>query len=334
MGRQHEVQLTGSPVQTVRMARRLLQSEYLVLLWSVVLFAGLAPLSPGLASSDNISNIVANLLPLLVVATGQTIVLIAGGIDLSVTSTIALTSVVGAFVMNGDTGWLRGSPLAVPAGIASMLVTGGLIGAANGFAVARLRMPAFMVTLTSMTFFSGLAIWLTRSQPIYNLPVGFTQFGSCLPLTVLIGGALAIIVELALTRLVVGRWLYAVGQNARTAHVSGVPIGGVLVAAYTICGILAAAASVLYTGRLETGSPVLGQRILLDVIGATVIGGTSLFGGKGRVRWTFFGVLFLTLLDNALNLIGLTHFAIMMAKGTIILGAAVLDTARNRWLAT
>ena len=95
--------------------------------------------------------------------------------------------------------------------------------------------------------------------------------------------------------------------------------------------MLAAAASVLYTGRLETGSPVLGQRILLDVIGATVLGGTSLFGGKGRVSWTFFGVLFLSLLDNALNLLGLSHFTIMMVKGGVILLAALLDTARTRW---
>ena len=88
----------------------------------------------------------------------------------------------------------------------------------------------------------------------------------------------------------------------------------------------------LYTGRLETSSPVLGQRILLDVIGATVIGGTSLFGGKGKVLWTVFGVLFLTLLDNALNLLGLSHFTIMMVKGGVILLAALLDTARTRWL--
>lgn len=316
------------------MVRRLLLSEYLVLLLCGVLFAVFAPITPGFASGHNMANIAGNMLPLLVVAVGQTLVLIAGGIELSVTSTIALSSVVGAFVMNGDDGWLRGSPLAAPAGVAAMLGVGAAVGAGNGLAVTRLRMPAFIVTLTSMMFLSGLAVWLTKSQPIYNLPPAFTRLGSTLGWTLLIAGGLALAVHLALTRLVFGKWLHAVGHNARTAHVSGVPVNGVLIAAYVACGVLAACASVLYTGRLETGSPVLGQRILLDVIGATVIGGTSLFGGKGKVIWTFFGVLFLTLLDNALNLLGLSYFAIMMAKGGVIVLAAVLDAARSRWLAT
>lgn len=308
----------------------LLRSEYLVLLLCTVLFLALAPFTPGLASVGNALNLLGNLLPLLVVAVGLTVVLITGGIDLSITSTIALTSVAGAFVMNGDTGWLAGSPFAVLAAVALMLLLGGLVGAFNGFAVTVLRMPAFIVTLTTMMFLSGLAIWLTKSKPIYSLPLAFTALGSRLWLTLLIAAALAGFAHLMLTRSLFGRWLHAVGHNACTAHVSGVPVAGVTVAAYVVSGVFAAAASVLYTARLETGSPVLGQRLLLDVIGATVIGGTSLFGGKGKVLWTFFGVLFLTLLDNALNLLGLSHFTIMMLKGGVILLAALLDTWR--WL--
>jgi len=308
----------------------LLRSEYLVLLLCGALFLALAPFTLGLASVGNFLNLLGNLLPLLVVAVGLTVVLITGGIDLSVTSTIALTSVVGAFVMNGDTGWLAGSPFAVPTAVALMLLLGGLVGAFNGFAVTMLRMPAFIVTLTTMMFLSGLAIWLTKSKPIYNLPAAFTALGSRLWLTLIIATALAGFAHLMLTRSLFGRWLHAVGHNVRTAHVSGVPVAGVTVAAYVVSGVFAAAASVLYTARLETGSPVLGQRLLLDVIGATVIGGTSLFGGKGKVLWTFFGVLFLTLLDNALNLLGLSHFTIMMVKGAVILAAAVLDAVRNR----
>ena len=126
--------------------------------------------------------------------------------------------------------------------------------------------------------------------------------------------------------------LEGVGQNSKTAHVSGVPVDGVIITAYATSGLFAAAASIIYTARLETGSPVLGQRILLDVIGASVLGGTSLFGGKGKVLWTLFGALFLTVLDNALNLLGLSHFVIMIVKGTVILGAALLDVGRvSRW---
>jgi len=308
-----------------------LRSEYLVLFLCAGLFVGLAPFTPGLASTDNFLGLFGNLAPLLLVALGQTLVLIVGGIDLSVTSIIALTSVVGALVMNRDTGWLAGSGAAAPVAIGVMLVLGGLIGAGNGLAVTKLRMPAFMVTLTAMMFFSGLAISLTQSKNIGNLPTAFTELGSrpalALPLAALIAG----LVHLLLERSLYGRWLRACGFNARTAHVSGVPVETVVIATYVASGVLAAAASVLYTGRLETGSPVLGQRILLDVIGATVLGGTSLFGGKGRVSWTFFGVLFLSLLDNALNLLGLSHFTIMMVKGGVILLAALLDTARTRW---
>ena len=126
---------------------------------------------------------------------------------------------------------------------------------------------------------------------------------------------------------------FADGQAALACIKSDARVDAVITAAYVASGLLAAAASVLYTARLETGSPVLGQRILLDVIGATVIGGTSLFGGRGQVSWTVFGVLFLTLLDNGMNLLGLSHFTLMMVKGGIILLAALLDTARNRWLA-
>ena len=313
--------------------KRLFLSEYLVLLLCGVLFAALAPFTPGLASSDNFTNLLGNLAPLLVVAVGQTLVLIVGGIDLSVTSTIALTSDVGAFVMNGDTGWLKGSPAAAPVALVVMLGLGALVGACNGLAVARLRMPAFMVTLTTMMFLSGFAIWLTQSKNIGSLPAAFTVLGSRLWFALPIAAALGGFTHLLLTRSLFGQWLRAVGSNAHTAHVSGVPVNAVVIAAYVASGILAAAASVLYTARLETGSPVLGQRILLDVIGATVIGGTSLFGGKGKVLWTLFGVLFLTLLDNALNLLGLSHFTIMMVKGGVILLAALLDTARNRWLA-
>ena len=312
--------------------RRALQSEYLVLFLCGILVVTLAPFTPGLFSSGNFNNVLANLLPLLVVAVGQTIVLIAGGIDLSVTSTIALTSVAGGMVMNANNGWLANQPLATPTAVLLMLLLGAAIGGGNGLAITRLRMPAFMVTLTSMMFLSGLAIWLTQSKNIPGLPASFTALGSRLWIVLLIAATLAGLAHLLLTRSLFGRWLQAVGYNSRAARVSGVPTDGVIVAAYVVSGVFAAAASVLYTARLETASPVLGQRILLDVIGATVIGGTSLFGGRGKVLWTLFGVLFLTLLDNALNLMGLSHFIIMMVKGGVILLAALLDAARSRFV--
>jgi len=310
---------------------RLLFSEYLVLVLSAAWFLCALPFTPGFASPGNLGNIVASMLPLLIVATGQTLVLISGGIDLSVTSTIALSSVVGAQIMNGQTGWLGGGVLAAPGGIAAMLMVGVAVGAFNGAAVTGLKMPPFIVTLTAMMFVSGFAIWLTQSRNISGLPAAFTIVGGNIILAFLVATGVALSAHAVLSGSLYGRWLHAVGHNARAALVSGVPVRRVTLLAYVACGFCAATASILYTGRLETGSPVHGQRILLDVIGATVIGGTSLFGGRGKILWTVFGVLFLTLIDNSLNLLNLSHFTIMMVKGGVILLAAMMDSARTRF---
>lgn len=310
--------------------RRLLGSEHLVLLLCLAYFIALWPFTPHFGSRDNLANILSSLLPLMILGAGQTFVLITAGIDLSATSIIALSSVAGAAVMNADTGLLRGSPLAVPAGVAVMLLIGALLGSANGLAITRFRMPPFIVTLTSMMFFSGLAIWLTQSKNIGNLPPGFNRIGASTGIALAVAIGVGTLAHVGLSRSLFGRWLYAVGHNPKAAFISGVPVNRVIFFAYMVSGLCAAVASILYTGRLETGSPVLGQRILLDVIGATVIGGTSLYGGKGKILWTVFGALFLTLLDNSLNLLNLSFFTIMMAKGAVILLAAIIDSARQR----
>ena len=309
-----------------------LRSDYLVLILCVVYFAALAPFTPGFAARGNLENTLLTLMPLFVAAIGQTVVMISGGIDLSLTSIMALSSVVGALAMNADTGWLQGSDLAAPAGVLLMLLVGVLVGLANGGAVAGLRLPPFMVTLTSMMFFSGLAIWLTQSKTIYNLPPAFNALGGKTAAALAITVLAAVVAHVFLSRSLWGRWLFAVGHNARAARVSGVPVAAVTVSAYAVGGVCAALAAILYTGQAETGSPVLGQRLLLDLVAATVLGGTSLFGGRGKIVWTLFGVLFIKLIDNSLILLDLSHFTIMMVKGGVILSAALLDAARNRWL--
>ncbi len=309
--------------------RRLLASESFILLLALVYFAALAPFTPGFTSAGNLESILTTLLPLLLLAVGQTLVLISGGIDLSVTSTIAVTSVVGALAMNQDNGWLAGSPVAVPVAIVVMLLAGGLIGLVNGLAIVLGRLPAFIVTLTSMMFFSGFAIWLTQSKGISNLPAAFNALGGRAILALPLAAATAGAVHLLLRRTLYGRWLHAVGHNPRTALVSGVPVDAVTIAAYAGSGCCAALASVLLTGQAETGSPVLGQRMLLDVIAAAVIGGVSLFGGRGTVLGALFGVLFVKLLDNSLNLLGLSFFLILIVKGAVIILAALLDAWRS-----
>ena len=312
-----------------RITQRLVASEYFVLLLCVAYFAALAPFTPGFASTANFGSILTTLLPLLLLAVGQTFVLVSGGIDLSVTSTVALTSVIGGLAVNLDNGWFGTGALAAPFGLALMLLVGAGVGFLNGSAIVRFRMPPFIVTLTTMMFFSGLAIWLTKSKGIANLPAAFTLVGGNAGAAFAATATATVLAHLLLGRTLFGRWLYAVGHNSRAAHISGVPTTTVTVSAYVLSGVFAALAALLLTGQSETATPTLGQRMLLDVIAATVIGGVSLFGGKGKIWWAFFGVLFIRLLDNSMNLLGKTYFVIMMVKGTVIILAALLDARRN-----
>jgi ribose/xylose/arabinose/galactoside ABC-type transport system permease subunit len=134
---------------------------------------------------------------------------------------------------------------------------------------------------------------------------------------------------------VFGQYVYAIGANRRAAEISGVPVRRVIVMVFVISALCAVVGSILYSARLEAGRPTLGEgAFLLDVIGAVVIGGTSLFGGKGKIIWTVFGVLFFVILSNTLNLMNLNAFVIDMVKGSVILAAAMLDVARTRLMRT
>jgi ribose/xylose/arabinose/galactoside ABC-type transport system permease subunit len=331
---------TGSSWTAMRWDRWLLAwikqgvlSEHLIFWLSVVYVLALAPWVPGFVSVSNGQTILAYLLPVLVVSVGLTLVLIIGGIDLSVTSIIALASVMGAKVMSGEEGWLSGSALAVPAGVLMMLGVGLGLGVVNGFTVAICRIPAFIATLTTMMFVSGFAIWVTLSRKIGGLPSGFVMLGQNLWVATMLALAVTWLAHVFLSRSMYGRWLYAVGQNPRSALVSGVPVRQVTFWTYVAGGGFAGLSAILFTAGLETGNPEMARDNLLDVVGAVVIGGTSLYGGRGRVPGTVFGVLFLALVDNSLNLVGLTFYAITMVKGGVILGAALLDTIRARILA-
>ncbi len=320
--------------------RRLLLSDYLVPAVTVLYFMALLPFVPEMADRDTLLDILAAMMPLLVVAVGQTFVLIVAGIDLSAPSVIALASVIGASVMTGEGGLVSG-PLAVPAALAAFVAVGGLVGAFNGLCTSRFGMPAFIVTLTTTMFCGGAALWYTAvstddGSSIGDLPSGFIAIGQArlggVPVSLAVALAVMGLAHLVLTRTVLGAWLYAIGLNPRAAAVSGVPVRRVILIAFVISGLCASTASILYTGRLETGSPVMGQRILLDVIGAAVIGGVSLFGGKGSVIQTLHGVAFLAVIDKGLELLGLDLASVFAIKGGVILLAAVLDALRRRLL--
>ncbi len=266
---------------------------------------------------------------------------------------LANTPIWGVFLTEQG-GLLAGAAYATAIGVAAMLAVAALIGLANGAAVAFLRMPPFMVTLVAMIGVGAFAIWLTQSNNIRELPGSFIALGKGQLVSVYFGEraepqiprrqlhdlvtwpmiialGVAVVAHVALNRTVFGRYVFAIGINRKAAEISGVPVRRVIVTVFVISAVCAAIASVLYTARLETGRPSLGAgNFLLDVIGATVIGGTSLFGGKAKILWTFFGVLFFVLLSNTLNLMNLSAFHIDMVKGGVILIAALLDVVRTR----
>jgi ribose/xylose/arabinose/galactoside ABC-type transport system permease subunit len=328
-------------------------SDHFVLVLTVLYFLLVWAVYPHMAGRRNIANLFSNVWPLLALVIGQMFVLIVGGIDLSQTSIMAVTSVLGAMIMatafdpakfehnplwgvvfSEQGGLLAGTGWAVPIAIFAILVVGVAIGFLNGVAVAKLKMPPFMVTLVGMSFFSGLAICLTKSENIMHLPGTFIAIGKGslgpVPSASLIVVALAALAFVILNLSLLGRWFYAVGQSVRAARVSGVPTERVVVLAYVFSGFCAGVGSILYSARLEAGRPTLGRNLLLDVIGAAVIGGISLFGGKGKVLWAVYGVLFFVVLDNSLNKMPLEFYSIDIIKGGVILIAALLDALRTR----
>lgn len=356
----------------VRFFKQVLLSDYFVLYLIIVFFVVASIFFPTLSAPGNISNQLSNIWPLLVVAVGQTFVLILGGIDLSQGSIMAITSVVGALLItqtldaptfdksplwgtfiNEQGGLLAAVPNGPMFGVLIMLLLGTLIGTWNGFAITKLRMAPFMVTLVTSIFFSAFALWLTASRNVSGLPGDFLLLGKGDIVSVYLGPKLtseiarrdilpfitypfviavgvSIAAHFILKRTVFGRQMFSVGTNRRASEVSGISSTRVMIAVYAFSGFCAAVSAILYSARLEIGRPSLGDGLLMDIIGAAVIGGTSLFGGKGSIKGTLFGVTFFVLLLNILNAMRLSPFVIDAVKGIVILIAALLDITRTR----
>jgi ribose/xylose/arabinose/galactoside ABC-type transport system permease subunit len=268
---------------------------------------------------------------------GQMLVLLIGQIDLSMTAVMATGSVVSASVMTRHVAEV-GEPGVTLTGILTCLAVGAVIGLFNGICHAILKIPSFIITLAVMMAGSGAAVWyasvVSDTISIGGLPDAFRYIGyghaAGIPIALVLCVLALIVIHYVLSRTVVGRWLYAVGHNAEAARISGVPVRRVTIAAFTASGLCAALAAIIYTSRIETGLPTLGQNMLLDIVGAAIIGGVSLFGGRGSIWMVLVGVAFLSVLDKSLQLLGLSLFIVLAVKGCAILAAAIIDVARAR----
>lgn len=300
----------------------------------VLLAAILAATEPRFLAAQNLVNIVRGAALLLIVASGQMLVLVVRGMDLSIGSTMALTSVVSALVM---THLPAGTPsaAATAAGIAAGLAVGLVVGACNGWAVAVLGITPFMVTLATTSIVGGLALMLTNGIPIYGLPDAFVNGlgrNPWLGLPPAVWIAVLVLVATAVMQrfTALGTRLYAVGGNPQACRVSGLNVRAHLVLAYVLCALAASAASLLLTAQIGSGQGSVGETLALQSIGAAVIAGVSLHGGVGRAEMVALGSLFLLLVNNAMDLLHVESKTQSIVMGLFIVLVVALDEWKKR----
>jgi ribose transport system permease protein len=301
------------------------------LLILVILVVLLANLSPVFFTALNLGNVLVQSAAIAILAIGQLLVILTRGIDLSVGSTLALSSVVGALVF-AETGG------AFPT-IVAMLAAGAMIGALNGFGYVYGRLPhPFIVTLATLSIARGLALGLAGGQPISGMPDLVRTIGSgsatwiaaWIPNAAFLVAGVAIAAILLLNRMVWGRWIYAVGGSPEGARRLGIPRSKVLVSVYIMSGTLAGVAAIITSGRLNAGSPTFGQLNELDAIAAVVIGGASFLGGRGKVSHALIGALMIGVIRNGMNLLNIEAFLQLIVIGVVIFIAVETDVIRGQ----
>lgn len=288
----------------------------------IVLFVVAAIVAPEFLSAQNLANLLQQSSLIGIVAIGMTLVILTAGIDLSVGSVAALGGMLVAILIGFGIPWLIALLLAIAGGAA--------IGAVMGSLSAYLRLPAFMVTLAALQSVRGLTYLTTNGTPTTSeIPMGLRFLGAGsvgpVPTVGIIFILVTLIAAFILQRTTYGEYIFAVGSNMDAARLSGLPVKLILTSVYVISGALAAFAGVLLTARLTIGQPTANQGLELDAIAAVVLGGTSLFGGKGGVFGTFIAVLLLSVLRNLFNLLGLSSFFQMVVTGVILVAALILN---------
>ncbi|MBU7591199.1 ABC transporter permease [Metabacillus halosaccharovorans] len=263
------------------------------------------------------------------IAFGMTFVILTGGIDLSVGAILALTGMVLGLMVASGTPDLIAIPI--------VLLLGALLGWFNGVLISKVKLQAFIVTLATMTMFSGItmiisdgipAMGITENSPILNFFSQGDILGIPFPMIVLL--VVFALLLILLQKTVFGRGVYAIGGNEEVARLSSLPTDRIKTSVYIISGVMSALAGVILTSRLSSSQPTAGAGFELDAIAAVVIGGTSLAGGKGRLFGTLIGVLIIGVLNNGLNIIGVSAFYQQFIKGLVILLAVILDRKSSR----
>jgi ribose transport system permease protein len=277
-------------------------------------------------TGSNLSNLARQVAIFGIIAVGQLLVILTGGIDLAVGSVLGLSGAVTAELLVA--GWV------IPPAILAGIVLGGALGLANGLLVTRAKLPPFIATLGMLGIARGAVLVITKAKTVLPLPKPFESLANGtvagIPNLLVVAVVVTVGVSFVLKRTVFGRYVYAVGSNPESARLAGVPVRAVTVSVYAISGLLAGLGGVLLASRLGAGIPTAGTGFELNAIAACVIGGASLFGAKGSALGAATGALIMGVLNNGGNLLRINAFYLQIAIGVLIIVAVGLDQLNSR----
>ena len=326
-------QPTGQPAESIAAGASSVSPRFLkptrqriLIAAIVVLMAVVSTLSPAFLTIRNLLNILEQLSIDAILGAGMTFVIISAGIDLSVGAVLALGGVTSAAML------VAGLP--VPVGLLGGVGVGLLFGSVNGLAIAYARIPSFIMTLAAMNIGRGTVLFATKGNPISRFPETFRFLGKGrvgpMPMLVILTAFVYLVCHLALRKTRFGRYTFAIGNNAETARLLGIQVRRHTLALYALNGILAALGGMLLAARLNSALTLAGTGAELNVIAAVVIGGTSLYGGAGTMVGTLLGTIFLRIIRNSLNLLGVSPFLQQVAVGGLLVFSALGDILSQR----
>ena len=299
-------------------------SELTTVIALIILMAVITIINSNFLTANNLLNLLLQVTSNALIAFGMTFVILTGGIDLSVGSILALSSAL--------TAGLLGSGMPVTLAILISLILGCILGMMNGLLISYGKLAPFIVTLATMTIFRGATLVYTNGNPITKglsdtflfqfLGQGYIVG---IPFPVIIMFIVFIVLYVLLHKTAFGKSVYAIGGNGKAAYISGVKLNKVKIIIYSISGIMASISGLIITSRLSSAQPTAGASYEMDAIAAVVLGGTSLSGGKGRILGTLIGALIIGVLNNGLNIIGVSAFWQQVVKGVVILIAVLID---------
>lgn len=316
------VQRTGSQSVLAWASRNARLLAPLLTLICMVIFFSFA--TEAFLTTQNLQNIVTQIAPIAVAATGITFVLLCAEIDLSIASVATFTGVLAAWFWVGDTVALGNW------GIPISILIAAAIGLLNGYLVAYVGIPSFMMTLAMLTIARGMSVFVSEGKPIFEVPPVLKQLGSVssqifgIPVIGIFAVAVLLLGEFVLSYTKFGRYVYMTGANREAAEMSGVNTRQVIMLSLVISAVTAGLTGLLFIGRLSSANPSSGEDILISTIAAVVLGGTSLFGGEGGMRNTILGLLIFGVLSNGLNLLPNIPITFKQALQGIVLLAALL----------